>query len=56
MGAIYPLILLLFSTLYVTIQAIPTISVVGSKFFTSDGDQFFVQGNSKSFEILHLSD
>ena len=47
MGAIYPLILLLFSTLYVTIQALPTISVVGSKFFTSDGDQFFVKGKPR---------
>ena len=27
-----------------TVSAIPTISVKGSKFFTSDGDQFFIKG------------
>jgi hypothetical protein len=26
------------------VSAIPTIEVKGSKFFTSDGDQFFVKG------------
>lgn len=26
------------------VAAIPTISVKGSKFFTSDGDQFYVKG------------
>lgn len=26
-------------------NAIPTISVKGSKFFTSDGNQFYVKGN-----------
>jgi hypothetical protein len=26
------------------VNAIPTISVKGSKFFTSDGDQFFIRG------------
>jgi hypothetical protein len=26
------------------VNAIPTISVKGSKFFTSEGDQFFVKG------------
>lgn len=31
------------------VNAIPTISVKGSKFFTSDGDQFFVRGK----HLLH---
>jgi hypothetical protein len=26
------------------VNAIPTISVKGSKFFTSDGDQFYIRG------------
>jgi hypothetical protein len=28
------------------VAAVPTISAVGSKFFTSDGNQFFVKGQS----------
>lgn len=28
------------------VAAVPTISAVGSKFFTSDGDQFFIKGQS----------
>jgi 1,3-beta-glucanosyltransferase GAS1 len=28
------------------VAAVPTISAVGSKFFTSDGNQFFVKGRS----------
>jgi hypothetical protein len=31
-----------------TISAIPTVSVKGSKFFTSDGDQFFIKGSHSS--------
>ena len=27
-----------------TVSALPTVSVKGSKFFTSDGNQFFVKG------------
>lgn len=27
-----------------TVLAMPTISAVGSKFFTSDGNQFFIKG------------
>lgn len=28
-----------------TVSAISTISAVGSKFFTSDGNQFYIKGN-----------
>lgn len=28
-----------------TVKAIPTISAVGSKFFTSNGNQFYIKGN-----------
>ncbi|KAF2663944.1 1,3-beta-glucanosyltransferase gel3 precursor [Microthyrium microscopicum] len=35
---------LIFSTLLTLVFGIPTISVKGSKFFTSDGNQFFVKG------------
>jgi hypothetical protein len=38
----HALIVLLAST--VTVVAIPTITAKGSKFFTSDGDQFYVKG------------
>lgn len=29
-----------------TVSAIPTISAVGSKFFTSNGNQFYIKGKS----------
>lgn len=34
-----------------TVNAIATISVTGSKFFTSDGDQFFVKGKICVYHI-----
>ena len=38
------------------VSAISTISAVGSKFFTSDGKQFYIKGNSiylvHAFEVL----
>ena len=38
-----------------TVSAIPTISVKGSKFFTSDGDQFFIKGSHSSQTQLFLA-
>jgi len=35
-----------------TVAAIPTISAVGSKFFTSDGNQWFIKGELPH-ELLH---
>lgn len=32
-----------------TVNAIATISTTGSKFFTSDGDQFFIKGEVVCF-------
>lgn len=32
------------ATVLTLVQAIPTISVTGAKFFTSEGKQFFVKG------------
>lgn len=34
--------------------AVPTIEVKGSKFFTSDGNQFYVKGNSEFAPISSL--
>ncbi|EXJ82898.1 hypothetical protein A1O3_06714 [Capronia epimyces CBS 606.96] len=36
--------LLVLAAICVTVNSIPTISAVGSKFFTSDGNQFFIKG------------
>lgn len=39
------LVVVLFTALLaVTVQSIPTISITGTKFFTSEGDQFFIKG------------
>jgi len=39
------LVVILFTALLaVTVQSIPTISITGTKFFTSEGDQFFIKG------------
>ncbi|EXJ57369.1 hypothetical protein A1O7_07716 [Cladophialophora yegresii CBS 114405] len=43
-------VLLLFAAFWLGVNAIPTISAVGSKFFTSDGKQFFVKGKSRLVE------
>ena len=34
------------SALLGTVAALPKVSVVGSKFFTDDGNQFFLKGQS----------
>lgn len=39
----YSLLFICLQSLHV--MAIPTLSAVGSKFFTSDGDQFFIKGS-----------
>jgi len=44
MGSLLVFVALVFSALSTIVTAIPTISVVGSKFFTSDGNQFFIKG------------
>lgn len=36
--------ILLAALLVATVRSIPTISVTGSKFFTSDGKQFYIKG------------
>ena len=38
------LLLFILATLLSQVLAIPTITAKGSKFFTSDGDQFFIKG------------
>ena len=38
------LLSILFGLLISLVSAIPTISTKGSKFFTSDGNQFFLKG------------
>lgn len=38
-----------FATLISTVLAIPTISADGSKFFTSDGKQFYIKGSETIF-------
>lgn len=44
------LFLVLFSTLLSVVQAISTISITGSKFFTSDGKQFYIKGTVINFD------
>lgn len=39
--------------LAVTVQSIPTISVTGSKFFTSEGNQFYIKGIYPSLTKTH---
>ena len=48
--------ILLGALLVVTVQSIPTISVTGSKFFTSEGKQFYVKGICISYiRFQHLA-
>lgn len=37
-------LLLVFTAICTTVNAVPTISAIGSKFFTSDGSQFYIKG------------
>ena len=36
----------LLATLFALAHAIPTISITGTKFFTSEGKQFYIKGKS----------
>lgn len=42
-------IILLTALLAVTVRSIPSISITGSKFFTSDGNQFYLKGTCIKF-------
>ena len=42
-----PLLLFFIATLLALAQSIPTISITGSKFFTSEGKQFYIKGKSQ---------
>lgn len=44
------------ATVLTLVQAIPTISVTGSKFFTSEGKQFFVKGTWSIRSLVENSD
>jgi hypothetical protein len=44
MARVLAMMLLAFAAMWAVVDAIPTISVVGSKFFTSDGKQFYNKG------------
>ena len=44
MGSLTTFIALVLAAISVTVNAIPTLTAVGSKFFTSDGNQFFIKG------------
>ena len=37
-----------------TAAALPTISITGNKFFTSEGNQWFVKGKQSFLELHHL--
>ena len=40
------------SSLIQSVAALPKISAVGSKFFTENGDQFFLKGSSRQQRTL----
>ena len=44
MAALRAFVLLVLAAIWATVNAIPTISTIGPKFFTSDGKQFFIKG------------
>jgi hypothetical protein len=46
------LLSILLGSLLSLVSAIPTISTKGSKFFTSDGNQFFLKGMLVDFSSL----
>lgn len=51
------LLLAIFGLLAGLVYAIPTISVKGSKFFTSDGNQFFLKGvHENCYRVRILTD
>jgi len=48
MGPFLALGALIVSVFCSSVNAIPTITAVGSKFFTSEGNQFFIKGERAS--------
>lgn len=44
MLSLLPIVGFWLTAIFSTVHAIPTVSVVGSKFFTSDGQQFYIKG------------
>ena len=50
------LTILSLSLLVCHIAAIPTISAIGSKFFTSDGNQFYIKGERRSITPCNITD
>lgn len=48
--AVIALIVALINTALL-VSAIPKISAVGAKFFTEDGDQFYIKGKSHEFIV-----
>lgn len=47
--AVLKLAVILLMTLFGIVKAIPTISITGSKFFDSDGKQFYIKGRNQGF-------
>jgi hypothetical protein len=47
MGILSTVLVLVAASLHATASNIPTISTKGSKFFISDGNQFFVKGKRR---------
>lgn len=45
-----PLLLAFSTTIYHALAATPIVSAVGSKFFTSDGNQFYIKGASRDYD------
>lgn len=48
------LLLILLGLLASIVHAVPTISAKGSKFFTSDGNQFFIKGRISALSLHQL--
>lgn len=56
MMAVLKLAVVLLMTWFGIVQAIPTISITGSKFFDSDGKQFYIKGMDARTMLTHLVD
>jgi hypothetical protein len=41
-----PFLLLVLAAIWSTVSAVPSITALGSKFFTSEGNQFFIKGKA----------
>jgi hypothetical protein len=51
----FTLALLIFAAVCATVNAILPLSVAGSKFFTSDGNQFFIKGMHHARQMVRLN-